>query len=168
MLGHGVPAPSSHRFLLFACSLFARYVLDFWVTIRLQSHCFEFLQRAQTYTICIEYTFIYYFFLFYWPPDTHLAASPLLPTLHFPLYLTELLLSSVTLWRNRRGSFFYLSLFDTRFACSCILLAAASCLKWTLHTVTGLTLHCCAHSLHTEVRLSSCTHTRARTHTLAH
>lgn len=141
------------------------------MTEQLKVHRFDFMPTAQTEhnlwrRACVQiHTLTLFFFLCHQPPGTHLNTSPLLPTsLHFPLFLTDLLLSSIILWGNRRGSFF-LSFFDTRSACSCIPLAASFCLKWTLHTVTGLTIHCWAHSLHTEVRLPSRAHAHTQTST---
>ncbi len=137
------------------------------MTEQLKVHRFDFMPTAQTEhnlwrRACVQiHTLTLFFFLCHQPPGTHLNTSPLLPTsLHFPLFLTDLLLSSIILWGNRRGSFF-LSFFDTRSACSCIPLAASFCLKWTLHTVTGLTIHCWAHSLHTK---SDCPPARTLTH----
>lgn len=104
------------------------------------------------------------YFVFCHQPPWHLFnCFPSPAHLHF-LSLTELLLSFTILWRNRRDCF-SLSLFDTGSACPCILLAASFFLKWSLHTDTGLTLHCWAHSLHTEVRLPTCMHTHLRAQT---
>lgn len=169
-LGHRIPAPSSHWFLLFARLLLAHNVLDFlndWTIegppLWLYAKSTNWRQSVETHVcVCVCANTHSHPVLFpvpsaSWHPFRRFTSSAHLFAFSF---LTELLLSSIILWGDRRGSFF-LSLFDTRSACSCIPLAASFCLKWTLHTVTGLTIHCWAHSLHTEVRLPS----RAHAHT---
>lgn len=105
-----------------------------------------------------------YFSLCHQPQSTHLAASPLLTSfLNFPFSGIRTFIDFYYSVEEQKRICFSLPSFDTRSACPCIRLAA-SCHKWTLHTATGLTLRCWAHSLHTEVRLPSCMQTHSHMH----
>lgn len=170
LLGHCIPAPSSHRFLLFARLLLADNVLDFWMTEQLKIHCFDFMPGAQTEDNlwrrlrARQHTLTLHFFHSpsrSWHPLSRLT-SPAHLFAFSCLSRWTFIVFHYTVEEQERSAFYLL---DPGPACPCILSAASLQPEWTLHTVSGLTLHCCVHSLHTEVRLPCCTHTHTLSHT---
>lgn len=166
VLEHRILAPSAHWFSTF-CSQYPAFRLQRLIFEWLNNWRFTVLTLCQEHkvkTICGDagvcvnahsHPVLFPLPSTSWHPFSRLTSSAHLFAFCIQSHWTFIVFHYTV---EEQEMIFFLSLADTRSACSCILLAASFCLKWALHTVTGLTLHCWAHSLHTEVRLPSCTH----------